>query len=194
MIAELPIRAPRHPRAIRSATHYFATSVPRICAPTQENDPLFSVPCALFLIRNSVYPSCFLQTAHSLPNTPGGGGGNSLKISQIPLTPMESHCFINVPSNPFRILLFRKVGTGRVAPCRQTTVSRFGKQWHRHSCLCGPGLYRPFLRRPTPGAPTVSHFGKQWHRHSCLCGPMCRPMAGEPPAQSRYRRSELTDS
>lgn len=132
VITELPIQPPRRARPTHSAPHYFATSAPGICSPTQKHDPSFSVPCALRLIRDSVYPSCFLRSAHSLPETSGHRGSSSLNISEISLTSMESNCFTNVPSKPFRILLFRTTGTGRVAPCHQTTVSHFGTAHSRY--------------------------------------------------------------
>jgi hypothetical protein len=94
--------------------------------------PLFSITSALFFIHNFRYPYYFLSTAHSLPKTPGGSIGSSIQkfpnqslsnhslarfISRLftPLTPMKSHSFPDVPSNPFRITLIHKTGRGRVS-------------------------------------------------------------------------------
>src|SRR5277367_868756 len=89
-----PISAPAsplHPTTLSPPnTHYVVTSLLRSCISTPKRDPLFSTACALFLIRNSVYPLYFVRPAHSLPKTPGGRGSNGLRISHSHVTAMES--------------------------------------------------------------------------------------------------------
>jgi len=87
-----------------------------------KRDPLFSVRCALFSIPYSAYVYSFLAPAHSLPTTPGGGGPTTFKNFTSSVTPIESNCFTIVPSNPFRILLFRKQGAGSRAARRLKTT------------------------------------------------------------------------
>jgi hypothetical protein len=99
------------------------TSLPNLCTLPTKRDPLFSIVCALFLIHNSAHLFSFVATAHSLPKAPGGRGrigpsnqifSNQSLSDQIPefpsppLTPIESHSFMNAPSNPFRMTFFRK--------------------------------------------------------------------------------------
>src|SRR5271165_219009 len=92
--------------------HSSLISLPFFCAFTQRPVSLFSTPCTLFLNHNLLYPSYFLKSAHSLPKTPGGSIGISNQVLEPPLTPIKSKYFIGVPSNPFRMLLFRKRGGG----------------------------------------------------------------------------------
>src|SRR5271154_1594708 len=104
------LRSP-HPNAAPLPC-YFVTSLLRISISTQNRDPSFTTSCALFLIRNSAYPYCFVATAHSLPRSPGVGCPYALQISAL-LTPMESISFQDTPSKPFRIYLFRNRGGGQ---------------------------------------------------------------------------------
>src|SRR5271168_1676659 len=82
----------------------------RPCARPQKRDPLFSIACALFLIRNSVHPLYFVRPAHSLPKTPGGGVGVASQIPNhiptITVTPIESYSFARIAPKPNGILLF----------------------------------------------------------------------------------------
>ena len=104
-------------------THQFVTASLRSCAPTQKHDPLFSTACALFLIRNSAYPPCFVNTAHSLSKTPGGSIGisnqflgfsrsilltptESVSFRRITVTSIESYSFARITPKPNGILLF----------------------------------------------------------------------------------------
>ena len=113
----LPFRVlVRHPtRSFPSASHAKRT-------------PSFSITCALFSIHNFVHPLCFVKTAHSSAKAPGGGAVFSNKIFTFPLNPTESISFADPPSNPFRILFFRKQGWGWLVP---------------------PSVFSPRHRRPT---------------------------------------------
>jgi hypothetical protein len=116
-IYSAPIPSPSNPhRPIPTSFHP--------CALTQKRDPLFSTACALFLIRNFVYPSCFVSVAHSLPKTPGGSIGisnqflgfsrsilltptESVSFRRITVTSIESYSFARIIPKPNGILLFQ---------------------------------------------------------------------------------------
>src|SRR5271165_6496818 len=104
---------PLHPAVPSpSKTHCFVTSLPNSSISIQKHAPLFSTACALFLIRNSVYSSCFVEPAHSLPKTPGGRVGLSNQIpGEIPnihLTPTKSVSFTRITLNPIESYSFAR--------------------------------------------------------------------------------------
>src|SRR5271165_3339629 len=73
-----------------SVARYFATSLLRSSVLPKDRDPLFSMPYTLFLIHNFPHPLYFLNAAHSLPKTPGGGVSTFLRNSPGLVTPLES--------------------------------------------------------------------------------------------------------
>ena len=111
-----PFHAARRMNSTRRSEDSQRLPLPTVCSASllcrKKNDPLFSIACTLFSIRNSPYPDYFLSPAHSLPKTPGGAGTAASQFRSSRVTPMESISFANVPSNPFRMILFRKSGTG----------------------------------------------------------------------------------
>src|SRR5277367_4005417 len=114
---------PSHHSVAGQVPHYFVAPLAHPCVSTQKRDALFSTACGLFLIRNFVYPSCFVSAAHSLPKTPGGTHGRSCQkpLGNRPLnqslglrcdrlTSTHAISYNIPPSNPFRIYLFRRWG------------------------------------------------------------------------------------
>src|SRR5271165_6060003 len=108
---------------------YFITASLHSCAPPQKRDPFFSTACALFLIRNSVYPFRFVKTANSLPKAAGGRVGlsnqipaalvtptESISFTRITLNPIESYSFTRFTPKPNGILLFQNDSGGGGVP------------------------------------------------------------------------------
>jgi len=99
-----PIRTPRRCRpGVRLA--HLCFSIIRHRRPNR--DPLFSIDCALSVIRSFVYPHYFVAIAHSLPKTPGGWCDRGL-FNQILVTPIESYSFTRIAPKPNGILLFHQ--------------------------------------------------------------------------------------
>src|SRR5277367_4812186 len=128
-----PISAPTYPLhpapPSPSRPHYSVATSLHSCAPLQKRVPFFSTACALFLIRNSVYPSCFVEPAHSLPKTPRGTPGLSNQIPTVSLTPIESKRSARIAPNPCRMKTFHATpgGWGPIAtpiedPLEQTSI------------------------------------------------------------------------
>src|SRR5271165_633957 len=95
-----PISPPPPPPFPSSFPPSFLPSSPPPSALPPNSAPLFSTPYTLFSIHNSAHPFSFVNTAHSLPKTPGGSIGIANQIfglSSISLaTPLESA----LPRNP----------------------------------------------------------------------------------------------
>src|SRR5271165_4382154 len=92
-----PISPTPLPQFRSSFPHSFVTSSPPSSALPQNSAPLFSTPYTLFSIHNSAHPFSFVNTAHSLPKTPGGSIGLANQIfsdrrpsKDYPVTPLGS--------------------------------------------------------------------------------------------------------
>jgi len=139
--ANYPVSAPRAKHD--SPFSYLVTSSRRPAGFLQKPGPFFSITYTLFSIHNFVHPLYFVSTAHSLPKTPGGGGPLYPKFLTVRITLIESHCFANARSNPFRILLFREMGGGSVSfliPCFATSylANTSGPELHSAACSASP--------------------------------------------------------
>src|SRR5271165_5461142 len=92
-----PISPTPPPQFRSSLPHGFITSFPHSSALPQNSAPLFSIPYTLFSIHNSAHPFSFVNTAHSLPKTPGGWVSPTFSQNPPrPVTPLESA----LPRNP----------------------------------------------------------------------------------------------
>src|SRR5271165_1836628 len=92
-----PISPTPPPQFRTSFLHHFVASSIHSSALPQDRAPLFSTPYTLFSIHNSAHPFSFVNTAHSLPKTPGGSIGLANQIfsdrrpsKDYPVTPLGS--------------------------------------------------------------------------------------------------------
>jgi hypothetical protein len=91
------------------ATRQLSPKVNDSLLPNRQNHhPFFSTPNRLFSIPTFAYPHYFQCLTHSLPKTPRGGVSRTSPNPTSPATPTESTSSPNVPSNPFRMIFFRK--------------------------------------------------------------------------------------
>src|SRR5208337_1551632 len=111
-----PISPTPPPQFRTSFLHHFVASSLHSSALPQDRAPLFSTPYTLFSIHNSAHPFSFVNTAHSLPKTPGGSIGIANQIfsdrrpsKDYPVTPLGSalpQTQTSPPANPIESTRF----------------------------------------------------------------------------------------
>ena len=92
---------PTYPRAF--AKHLLCDNTVVQLPNHTKRDPVFSITYALFAIHNFAYPLSFVNTAHSLAETPGVGYLSVPPIPNSPATPINSICYAEISLNNRRI-------------------------------------------------------------------------------------------